>query len=71
MIGGWAGVTLADRRNSLVIALLGLTLGALYFVAIDLQPGISARLPRTLGSDGPRGGTGRAIWTPTTSSPRA
>ncbi|MCA1644689.1 MAG: hypothetical protein LC797_04175 [Chloroflexi bacterium] len=32
-----AAVTTADRRNCLVIALLGLTLGALYFVAIDLS----------------------------------
>jgi hypothetical protein len=31
------GDTRADRRNGAVIALLGLTLGALYFVAIDLR----------------------------------
>ena len=31
------GVGAADRRNALSIVVLGLTLGALYFVAIDLN----------------------------------
>lgn len=37
MNSSWAAATLADRRYTVVIALLGLTLGALYFVAIDLR----------------------------------
>jgi hypothetical protein len=37
MTSSWAGETPADGRNIVVIALLGLTLGARHFVAIDLR----------------------------------